>query len=143
MAQAFASIDIPAAPDQVWKLIGGFGSLPDWIPAVPASELAAGGRVRRLPIPPGHLTIERLVAFDDVGRSYTYTIVEAPFPVSNYLSTLRVLDTDAGKSSRVEWSGRFTPNGVSDEEASKLFRGVYENGLEALARAFGRKDHSL
>jgi hypothetical protein len=29
MLQASAAIDIPARPDQVWQLIGGFGSLPD------------------------------------------------------------------------------------------------------------------
>ena len=32
MAQASAAIDIPAPPDQVWQLIGGFGSLPDFRP---------------------------------------------------------------------------------------------------------------
>ena len=37
---------------------------------------------------------------------------------------------------RVEWSGRFTPRGVSDEEASQLFGGIYRDGLAALAQAF-------
>jgi ribosome-associated toxin RatA of RatAB toxin-antitoxin module len=39
MAQASATIDIPASPDEVWQLIGGFGSLPDWLPYIPKSEL--------------------------------------------------------------------------------------------------------
>ena len=39
MAQASAAIAIPAPPDQVWQLIGGFGSLPDWLPNIARSEL--------------------------------------------------------------------------------------------------------
>ena len=37
MARASAAIDIPAPPDRVWQLIGGFGSLPDWLPYIARS----------------------------------------------------------------------------------------------------------
>jgi carbon monoxide dehydrogenase subunit G len=134
MAQASASIDIPASPDQVWQLIGGFDSLPDWLPFIPKSELSEGGRVRHLANSNGETIVERLVAFDDAARSYSYAILRGPLPVTGYLSTLRVQETDDGKGSRVEWSGQFTPNGVSDQEASRLFQGIYEDGLKALAR---------
>ena len=33
---------------------------------------------------------------------------------------------------RVEWSGRFTPKGVSEAEASSLFQAIYDDGLKAL-----------
>ncbi len=46
MAQAAASVDLPVPADRVWALIGGFGSLPDWLPYIPRSELSEGGRVR-------------------------------------------------------------------------------------------------
>lgn len=36
------------------------------------------------------------------------------------------------RAARVEWSGRFTPAGVSDEQASDLFEGIYRDGLAAL-----------
>jgi len=39
MATASTSIDIPVPPDEVWQLIGGFDSLPDWLPYIPKSEL--------------------------------------------------------------------------------------------------------
>lgn len=81
MAQAHASIEIAASADTVWQLIGGFGSLPDWLSYIPASELSEGGRVRRLANPAGDAIVERLVAFDEAERSYTYAILEAPFPV--------------------------------------------------------------
>ncbi|WP_442878659.1 SRPBCC family protein [Burkholderia sp. 1B3(2022)] len=42
MAQAHAGIEIAASADTVWQLIGGFGSLPGWLPCIPASALSEG-----------------------------------------------------------------------------------------------------
>src|SRR5580698_5566163 len=114
MAQASTSIDIPLPADQVWQLIGGFGSLPDWLPYIPKSELTEGGRVRHLANPNGAAIVERLIAFDNAARSYTYAILEAPFPVKDYQSTLKVVD-QGGSACKVEWSGRFTPTTASDQ----------------------------
>ena len=136
MAQAFASIEIPVPPDQVWNLIGGFGSLPDWLPYIPKSELSEGGRVRSLVNPEGENIVEQLEKFDNEGRTYSYSIVRAPFPVTAYLSTLRVQATGQGPGSRVDWFGHFKPDGVSEEDASRLFQGIFESGLKALAARF-------
>ncbi|PWK36890.1 SRPBCC family protein [Cupriavidus plantarum] len=138
MAKASTSIDVAVAPDAVWNLIGGFDSLPDWLPYIPESELSEGGRVRHLANPNGEAIVERLMAFDERQRSYSYAILKAPFPVTNYLSTLRVVAVDGGRKSRVEWSGEFTPNGVSDQEATAIFQKIYEDGLKALAEGLAR-----
>ncbi|CAG2153044.1 SRPBCC family protein [Cupriavidus plantarum] len=138
MAKASTSIEVAVAPDAVWNLIGGFDSLPDWLPYIPESELSEGGRVRHLANPNGEAIVERLMAFDERQRSYSYAILKAPFPVTNYLSTLRVVAVDGGRKSRVEWSGEFTPNGVSDQEATAIFQKIYEDGLKALAEGLAR-----
>lgn len=135
MANVQTSIDIPAGPDRVWQLIGGFNSLPDWLPYIPSSELSDGGRVRTLANPGGQAIVERLLAFDHGARSYSYTILQSPFPVTGYVSQLRVLPAGAGAST-VEWSGEFIPEGVSDDEAIALFGGIYRDGLQALRAAF-------
>ncbi|WP_175820888.1 SRPBCC family protein [Burkholderia sp. BCC0419] len=135
MAQAHAGIQLAASADTVWQLIGGFGSLPDWLSYIPASALSEGGRVRRLANPAGDAIVERLVAFDEAERSYTYAILAAPFPVVNYRSTLRVRE-HGPNASTVEWSGTFTPHGVTAEEAVRLFRGIYADGLAELAKRF-------
>lgn len=132
MAQASATITLPVAPDRVWQLIGGFDSLPDWLPYIPSSALSEGGRVRSLLNPAGDAIVERLESFDNDARSYSYSILKAPFPVTGYRSTLRVVGIDGDQASRVEWSGQFTPAGVSNEEASRLFEGIYRDGLKAL-----------
>jgi hypothetical protein len=132
MAKASAFIEIPAQVDEVWQLIGGFNSLPDWLPYIPHSELQEGGRVRHLANPNGSVIIERLMAFDENERSYSYHILQAPFPVKDYLSTIRVKSTADGNGARVEWFGEFMPVNASEEEVSTLFQGIYDDGLKAL-----------
>ncbi|MTH18244.1 SRPBCC family protein [Flavobacterium sp. LC2016-01] len=132
MAKAAAFIEIPVEADKVWQLIGGFNALPNWLPYIPQSELQEEGRVRHLANPDGSVIIERLMAFDEKERSYSYHILQAPFPVKDYYSTLRVKKSSDGGGSRVEWFGEFAPVDVSDQEASSLFQGIYEDGLKAL-----------
>lgn len=130
MATASATINIPASADQVWQLIGGFNTLPDWLPFIPNSELSEGGRVRTLQTADGGVVVERLETFDNAGKTYSYSILQAPFPATDYLATIRV--EAQGQGAKVTWSGRFTAKGVSDEEVVALFSGIYQGGLEAL-----------
>jgi hypothetical protein len=130
MATASATIEVPASADQVWQLIGGFNSLPDWIPFIPKSELSEGGRVRRLETSDGTVVVERLQMFDNAAKTYSYSFVHSPFPVTDYLATIKV--EALGERARVTWSGRFEPVGVGDGEVEALFAGVYQGGIEAL-----------
>ena len=130
MPTASATIDIPAAADQVWQLIGGFNTLPDWLPLITHSELSEGGRVRTLQTADGGVVVERLQTFDNAAKTYSYSIEQAPFPASDYLATIKV--EAQGQGSRVTWSGRFNAFGVSDEEVVALFNGIYQGGLNAL-----------
>jgi hypothetical protein len=129
-------IEIPVPADQVWKLVGGFNSLPDWLPLIVKSEPSDGGRVRHLQTADGGVVVERLQSFDNVGRSYSYTIEESPFPVSAYLATLQV-EPLSESSAKVTWSGVFTPAaGTTEQAVEELFAGVYSGGLEALRANF-------
>ncbi|NGF73196.1 SRPBCC family protein [Klebsiella pneumoniae] len=136
MATTTVSIEIPASVDQVWQLMGGFDSLPDWLPFIPKSMVSEGGRVRTLTTSDGGTVIERLEAFDNRQRSYSYSIIQAPFPVVDYLSTIAVVATADSNITRVEWSGNFTPVNVSDADAEALFSGIYRDGLQALKNNF-------
>src|ERR1700692_1790215 len=102
MAHVSASIDIPVSADEIRALSGGSGPRPDWLNSMPTSKLTDGGRVRWLTNLDGETLIERLVAFDDTAVSYSYSFLEAPFPVTDHLATLRVHQTEGGTGSRVE-----------------------------------------
>ncbi|WP_328629481.1 SRPBCC family protein [Streptomyces sp. NBC_00353] len=133
MTSTSVSRVVPASPERVWQLIGGFDSLPDWLPYIPESTALEGGRVRRLANPDGEAIVERLVDFNETERHYSYAILEAPFPVVGYISTLRVHEVPGRKDvAEVQWSGRFTPQGTDEDEVVTLFTGIYRDGLDAL-----------
>ncbi|WP_327277823.1 SRPBCC family protein [Streptomyces sp. NBC_01224] len=133
MASTSVSRIVPASPDKVWSLIGGFDALSDWLPYIPESTPLEGGRVRRLTNPDGEVIIERLVDFNEAERHYSYAILQAPFPVNGYVSTIRV-HTVPGRDdiAEVQWSGRFNPHNATDDEVVDLFTGIYRDGLDAL-----------
>ncbi|MGW0817642.1 SRPBCC family protein [Streptomyces viridiviolaceus] len=133
MASTSVSRIVPASPDKVWSLIGGFDALPDWLPYIPESTALEGGRVRRLKNPEGEVIIERLVDFNETERHYSYAILQAPFPVNGYVSTIRVHTVPGQENvAEVQWSGRFNPEGAAEEEVVDLFTGIYRDGLDAL-----------
>ncbi|MFE2865895.1 SRPBCC family protein [Embleya sp. NPDC059259] len=133
MASTSVSRIVPASPDKVWNLIGGFDSLPDWLPYIPESTPLEGGRVRRLRNPEGGTITERLVAFNETERHYSYAILEAPFPVDGYVSTIRVHAVPGrDDAAEVQWSGRFNPDGATEAETVALFATIYRDGLDAL-----------
>ena len=138
MASTIASIVIPASAERVWQLIGGFNSLPDWLPYILDSALSEGGRIRTLANPAGEAIVERLEAFNDKERFYSYSILKAPFPARDYFATIRVR-TAGEEASVVEWSGSFTPVGVSEQEVTQLFHGIYADGLQALSQCIEEK----
>lgn len=137
MVSAKATTDLKVPPDEVWHLIGGFGSLPDWIPDIAYSNLSEGGRVRHLTDHDGQTIVERLEKYDAAARTYSYSILQGPFPVAGYLATLSVTSANSGKESHVEWSATFTPVGASDQEAQAMFEAIFCGGMNALKAKYG------
>ncbi len=111
MATTTATIDIPAPAARVWQLIGGFDSLPDWLPYIPASTLSEGGRVRSLANSGGRRHRRTPRSVRQPGAHVQLFPSPAPFPVTGYRSILTVREVSGGQS-RVEWSGTFAPAGV-------------------------------
>lgn len=137
MVSVKAAVELDVSPDEVWQLIGGFGSLPDWIPEITQIELTDGGRVRHLRDPKGQTIIEKLERYDFSSRCYSYSIVKGPFPVAGYLATLGVTPIAGGRGSHVEWGATFTPVGASDDAARAIFKGIFSSCLKTLEARYG------
>jgi len=136
MSQTRATVEIPASAEEVWKLIGGFNALPDWLPFIVESVAGEGGRVRHLTTADGAVIVERLQTFDNAARTYSYSIEQGPFPVSDYLATVKVSAVPGKQAALVEWGGQFVAVGVSEAEAIAIFDGVYQGGLKELSKHF-------
>ncbi|MHA1528152.1 MAG: SRPBCC family protein [Alphaproteobacteria bacterium] len=126
------SVTLNAAPGEVWALIGGFQSLPDWHPAVESStrEDIGGVEHRRLGLAGGGEILEKNLGSDTM--SVGYEIIESPLPVADYKATISV--ADAGGKAVVVWASTY--EGTADG-ASDVIAGIYDAGLGALAAKFG------
>jgi hypothetical protein len=136
MASAKATIDLATPVDEVWDLIGGFGSLSDWLPGISKIYLTAGGRVRHIETVDGQRFIERLESYDRNARNYSYSILQSAFEVTDYRASLTVSAGDNGRGSHIEWGATFTPKNLNDEVAEKSFQDTFSGGLKALASRY-------
>lgn len=144
MANVYASSVIDAPAEQVWASIRDFNALPDWHPAIAESRIEAGapsdqvGCVRAFRLKDGGFIRERLLALSDYDYSCTYSILESPMGVENYVATLKLTPVTDGARTFAEWSAEFdcVPERESDLVAM-IGRDVFQGGFESLKRRFG------
>ncbi len=126
---------LPASADAVWNALRGFDGIEAWLPLIDRSEVdgAGPGATRICTTRDGGRLVERLEELDDNERRLVYTIQEAPMPVHDYRSTMRVLADDRDAStSTVVWTARFeAPDDAADDLAESM-RSVYASGLDGL-----------
>ena len=135
MAKVSMSADLNVSADQVWKMIGGFNSLPDWHPAIEKSELTEEGQTRTLSLAGGGTIVEKLEKVDDGARIYSYSIIDSPLPVANYSATIKV--SGEGDNSTIEWPSEFDAVGASDKDAMNAIQDIYNAGFDNLKKIFG------
>lgn len=143
MTTSYASAVINAEAAKVWALVRRFDGLPDWHPAVVSVELVDGadpqavGALRRQVLATGGVAHARLVALDDVRRSLSYEMLDGPYPVRSYVSTVRVTPVTMSRQSFVEWWGEYDADQAVEAELQVAFgRDVYQAGLLALVARF-------
>lgn len=124
---------IDADAEKVWRVIGDFCGIEDWHPAIEKCELdKKDPTMRTLTLKGGGTIVEKQTARDDKKMSYSYAIVESPLPVANYKSTIKVAKSGAG--AKVTWTGSYKAKGASAADAKKAIDGIYEAGLEGIAK---------
>jgi Polyketide cyclase / dehydrase and lipid transport/Domain of unknown function (DUF4331) len=128
------SIELAAAPDEVWSLVGDFGG--SWHP-LNARITVTGtgiGQLRTIETLDGKEIVERLDAIDNMRRFFRYTSI-AGMPVSHYAGLLEV--KPKGSGCVVEWRARFLANHQSDRAVKALVSTLFTTGLASLKSRFG------
>ena len=125
MAVGKAEVAIERDPDDIWKLVRGFGDLDQWMPGVERCTL--DGDVRTI----GMMGIEikeQLRSRDDANRTISYSVIESPMGnLESHLATIAI--TPEGTGSHVTWSVEVTP-----DELLALFLPVYEGSVNELKK---------
>lgn len=141
MPRVFHSAILKAPSDRVWQVLRDFGGLHRWLPGIAQCAMEGGdagdriGAVRRLVARDGAEFREQLVALSDYDLTLAYSILEAPFEITDHLAELRVIPVTEGGGSFVGWSAEFTcPPDQQDKTGRFMVDEVFRPGLTGLER---------
>ena len=82
---------------------------------------------------------EQLLGLSDYDMFCTYSILESPMGVENYVATLRLTPVTDGNRTFAEWTAEFdcAAGAARPSSSPTIGGGVFQGGFDALKRAFG------
>ena len=85
----------------------------------------------------GGVIRERLLALSDYDYTCTYSILESPMGVENYVATLKLTPVTDGGRCFAEWTAEFDCPANREVELSRsMGQDVFQVGFDALKRYF-------
>jgi hypothetical protein len=139
MVKVYTSSVIDTPAGRVWAQVRDFNGLPDWHPAVADSRIENGepadkvGCIRNFNLRDGGNIRERLLALSDYDYSCTYSILDSPMGVENYIATLKFTPITDGDRAFAEWSAEFDCKPGREQELAQLIgNDVFQSGFDAL-----------
>ena len=146
MVKVYTSSVIDAPAERVWELIRDFNGLPAWHPGIADSRIEQQqsadkiGCVRNFRTRDGGTIRERLLTLSDYEYECTYSILESPMGVDNYIATLKLTPITDGNRTFAEWSAEFDCPESRERELTQLIgQGVFQGGFDALKGKFGAR----
>lgn len=144
MARVYTSSVIGAPADRVWDKVRGFNDLPRWHPmirdsrieeALPADQV---GCIRNFNLQNGDNIREQLLGLSDYDMFCTYSILDSPMPLTDYIATLRLTPVTESNGTFAEWTAEFSCDPGEEDGLVALVGGeVFQGGFDALKRQFG------
>ena len=143
MVKVYSSTVIDAPADAVWAEVRDFNALPRWHPAIKDSYIELHlpsdkvGCIRNFTLKAGGRIREQLLALSDFDYSVTYSILESPMGVENYIATLKLGPITDGNRTFAEWTAEFDCAPARARElAQSIGQGVFQGGFDALKTRF-------
>ncbi len=137
MIEIDAERSVPASAHEVWELLRTFEGIERFVDVFDHTEVegAGVGARRTCTMPDGRAWVEELASLDDEERTLTYTMVAAPLPIWEFEAGMRVAP-EGDRHCLVTWWATFDAPGDEADEVQDELQGLYEMGLEGLARLF-------
>ena len=126
MIKVYASSVIDAPSEAVWGRIRDFNGLPAWTPFVAESRIENGepadkiGCVRNFRLTDGGVIRERLLTLSDFDLQCSYSILDSPMGVENYVATLKLTPVTDGDRTFAEWWAEFDCAPERERELAQL-----------------------
>lgn len=135
MATSYFSTVFDQSAGQVWSAIRDFGQY-RWAGEEYHARIdndRPGDAVGSVRIIGNDGPRQRLLAHSDLDRSYTYGFVEpAPFPIRDYVATIRITPIVDGDRAFIEWSATFDCVPEERDRWTRRFTNSFAGWLESL-----------
>jgi hypothetical protein len=134
------SVELEAAPDTVWSVIGQFNL--EWHPLVASVNVIGSGpgQLRQIQTRDGKAIVERLEEIDNAKRSYRYSEV-AGIAVSHYVGVIEV--TPRGSGCVASWRVEFRADKQPDAVVRIMVSTLLKIGLGGLKVRFAAHNAAL
>jgi mxaD protein len=146
------SVEINAEPSAVWAVVKDWNGMHTWHPAFSNTEIKSGannkiGSLRTLTLKDGGAKFdEELLAYKPKKMYFKYRILgDSPFPLTNYVSSIKVKGGKKPGTSVLIWEGSFKrkavdnpPPGQDDAGVKKTISGAYQAGLNNVKTMIGK-----
>jgi Polyketide cyclase / dehydrase and lipid transport len=146
MVKVYTSSVIDAPAEKVWVEVRDFNALPRWHPAIKDSYIEHQlpsdkiGCIRNFTLKAGGRIREQLLALSDFDYSLTYSILESPMGVENYIATLKLIPITDGDRTFAEWTAEFDCAPARAKELARTIgQAIFQGGFDALKARLGSR----
>ena len=146
MVKVYRSTILDAPAERVWRDLRDFNGLANWHPSIVLSRIENShpadkvGCVRNFQLKDGARIREKLLSLSDYDYTCTYSILESPMDLSDYVATMRLLPVTEGNRCFIEWSAEFEcPPVKAADLAETVGDGVFQAGFDALKKRYGQR----
>jgi len=132
MTEVNVNKSIRVSANQAWEALSSFRGIENYSPIERSVTEGKGAGAKRTCFMPDGAAIHEVLNFtDDSAREMQYIITEGPFPISEYISNIKVNPLDS-ENCLITWSCSFESTEEVEGEMKNLFKGFYEAIIENL-----------
>ncbi|MFB0979633.1 MAG: SRPBCC family protein [Alteromonadaceae bacterium] len=125
--------ELPSDVNNVWQLLRDFGDINAWASGKVIKVEGLGvGMIRHIAFDLDKI-VERCEAHDDDNMTFSYRLLESPWPISNYVAKVILTSGGPGKT-LIEWSSSYQAEPEKAEDVRNLIESTYSKGFIARLR---------
>ena len=125
--------ELPAGANNVWQLLRDFSNINAWATGkIVKTEGSGIGMIRHIAFDLDKV-VERCEAHDETKMSFTYRLIESPWPMSNYVATV-ILTSISPSKTLIEWSSVYEAEQDKADAVRNLIESTYSKGFIARLR---------
>ncbi|MFT6843792.1 MAG: hypothetical protein ACJASR_002577 [Psychroserpens sp.] len=132
MTEVVVSKTIQVPANKAWSTLSSFRNIEAISPIERSETIGEGaGATRTCYMPDGAIIHEVLDKVDNVAMEMRYKITEGPFPITGYVSNVKV-EATGNSSCKVTWGCQFETNEETKAAMIELFEGFYNVIIDSL-----------